>query len=69
MNIMDTQNNAKVQDTFLSGDINSATRMTLLDLNNIRLDVKHTILTPAYLESLVQPVITSESMSQNKGND
>ena len=30
----------------------SAVRLSLLDLNNIRLDVKHTILTPSYLENL-----------------
>ena len=36
-----------------SGDIfSTASKMTALELNNIRLDVKHTILTPDYLEKL-----------------
>lgn len=29
-----------------------ATKLSALDLNNIRLDVKHTLLTPDYLEKL-----------------
>lgn len=33
-------------------DIPSATPLTPLELNGIRLDVKHTILTPDYLEKL-----------------
>lgn len=32
--------------------VKSATKLTPLDLNNIRLDVRHTILTPDYLEKL-----------------
>ena len=35
-------------------DINSAKEMSALDLNNIKLDVKHTVLTPQYLEELIQ---------------
>lgn len=31
----------------------TAKKLTLLDLNNIRLDAKHTILTPDYLENLI----------------
>ena len=29
-----------------------AQELSLLDLNNIRLDIKHTVLTPEYLENL-----------------
>lgn len=29
-----------------------ARELSLLDLNNIRLDIKHTVLTPEYLENL-----------------
>lgn len=32
--------------------LKGAVRLTALDLNNIRLDVRHTILTPDYLENL-----------------
>lgn len=35
-------------------DISSATEMSALDLNNIKLDAKHTVLTPEYLENLIQ---------------
>ena len=34
--------------------INSAKEMSALDLNNITLDVKHTLLTPQYLEELIK---------------
>lgn len=36
----------------LGDTIDNARELTLLELNNIRLDVKHTVLTPDYLESL-----------------
>lgn len=34
------------------GWLNSATELTPLQLNNIRLDVQHTILTPDYLDNI-----------------
>lgn len=53
---MDTTANAKqpVQpSTTTSAGVN-VTKLTPLDLNNIRLDVHHTILTPTYLEDLIK---------------
>ena len=38
-------------------DIKSATKLTPLQLNGIKLDDKHTILTPRYLENLMQPLL------------
>lgn len=43
-------------------DIQSATPLTPLQLNGIRIDVKHTILTPDYLDSLVT---SNDSASAN----
>lgn len=37
----------------MEGDMNSAKEMTALELNNIKLDNKHTVLTPQYLEDLI----------------
>ena len=34
--------------------ISSAKELSALDLNNIKLDIKHTVLTPQYLEELIQ---------------
>lgn len=34
--------------------LSSAKKLTPLDLNNIKLDVRHTVLTPDYLEKLIQ---------------
>lgn len=31
----------------------SAKELSAMDLNNIKLDVKHTVLTPQYLENLI----------------
>lgn len=45
---MDAQNNKMEQ--ALAG----ATKLSLLQLNGIKLDDKHTILTPDYLENLVK---------------
>lgn len=39
-------------DNELTGILKSATRLTPLQLNGIRLDVRHTILTPEYLDNL-----------------
>lgn len=38
--------------------MNSAKELSAMDLNNIKLDAKHTVLTPQYLEKLI-----SESQS------
>ena len=34
--------------------VKSATKLTALDLNGIRLDSRHTLLTPDYLEQLLK---------------
>lgn len=34
--------------------ITSAKELSAMDLNNIKLDIKHTVLTPQYLENLIQ---------------
>lgn len=49
---MDQQITPQSADT-LPG-VKSATKLTLLQLNAIKLDVRHTILTPDYLEKLSQ---------------
>ena len=38
----------------LTALISSATKLTPLQLNNIRLDIRHTILTPDYLDKLAE---------------
>lgn len=35
-------------------NISSATELSAMDLNNIKLDMKHTVLTPQYLEDLIK---------------
>ena len=40
--------------TDLTALITSATKLTPLQLNNIRLDIRHTILTPDYLDKLAE---------------
>ncbi|MCH5214729.1 MAG: hypothetical protein J1E97_06000 [Muribaculaceae bacterium] len=37
----------------MEADLSSAKELTALDLNNIKLDIKHTVLTPQYLEDLI----------------
>lgn len=34
-------------------NLTSAKELSAMDLNNIKLDVKHTVLTPEYLEDLI----------------
>lgn len=41
--------------------LKSAQELTPLELNNIKLDIKHTVLTPEYLDNLI-----SSGESQNK---
>lgn len=38
----------------MENELNSAKELSPLDLNNIKLDMKHTVLTPQYLENLIQ---------------
>ena len=38
----------------MENDITSATELSAMDLNNIKLDIKHTVLTPQYLEDLIK---------------
>ena len=46
-------------------NISSAKEMSAMDLNNIKLDMKHTLLTPQYLEDLIQNKnLESENISQ-----
>lgn len=37
----------------MDSNISSATELSAMDLNNIRLDIRHTVLTPQYLEDLI----------------
>ena len=37
----------------MGNDISSAKELSAMDLNNIKLDIKHTVLTPQYLEDLI----------------
>lgn len=43
----------------MENDITSAKELTAMDLNNIKLDAKHTVLTPQYLENLIQNKIAT----------
>ena len=38
----------------MESNITSAKEMSAMDLNNIKLDAKHTVLTPQYLEDLIK---------------
>ena len=38
----------------MESDLSSAKELSAMDLNNIKLDIKHTVLTPQYLEDLIQ---------------
>lgn len=38
----------------MGNELNSAKKLTALELNNIKLDPMHTVLTPQYLENLKQ---------------
>ena len=49
--MVNNQNPGTYTAEMLSG-VKSATRLTPLQLNNIRLDIQHTVLTPDYLEQL-----------------
>ena len=51
--------NADNKDKFIL-NISSATPLSLMELNNIKLDVKHTVLTPEYLENLEKGKITDK---------
>ena len=47
----------------MENDIISAKELSALDLNNIKLDAKHTVLTPQYLEDLIQSKNTEETIN------
>lgn len=47
-------------------ELKSAQKLSPLQLNNIRLDVKHTILTPDYLENLIDKNEISEDDNKDK---
>ena len=38
----------------MENNISSAKELSAMDLNNIKLDIKHTVLTPQYLEDLIR---------------
>ena len=38
----------------MENNLTSAKELSAMDLNNIKLDVKHTVLTPQYLEDLIR---------------
>ena len=45
----------------MDNGITSAKELSAMDLNNIKLDIKHTVLTPQYLENLIQSKPTEET--------
>ena len=47
-----TDPDSKGKNLKASGALSKATILTPLELNNIRLDVRHTVLTPDYLDKL-----------------
>lgn len=49
----------------MESDIKSAKELSALDLNNIKLDIKHTVLTPKYLEDLIRNKVVSTTESQS----
>ena len=49
----------------MDNNIISAKEMSAMDLNNIKLDVKHTVLTPQYLEDLIKNKKSEESTDSN----
>lgn len=38
----------------MDSNLSSAKELSAMDLNNIKLDIRHTVLTPQYLENLIQ---------------
>lgn len=44
--------NLKNKDNNVGTGLENATKLTPLELNNIKLDIQHTILTPDYLEKI-----------------
>ena len=38
----------------MESNLTSAKELSALELNNIKLDIKHTVLTPEYLENLIR---------------
>ena len=48
----------------MDNGITSAKELSAMDLNNIKLDIKHTVLTPQYLENLIQNQPVEETTNQ-----
>lgn len=48
----------------MGSDTTSARPLSAMELNNIKLDIKHTVLTPQYLENLIQNKNTEENRNQ-----
>lgn len=49
----------------MESEIGSAKELSAMDLNNIKLDIKHTVLTPQYLENLIG---NKDPVSSNNSN-
>ena len=46
----------------MENPVSSAKELSAMDLNNIKLDIKHTVLTPQYLEDLIKNQSSSGSL-------
>ena len=49
-------------------NINTPRELSALELNNIKLDIKHTVLTPQYLENLIQNKDKAAGNPEEKSN-
>lgn len=47
--------------------MDSAKELSAMDLNNIKLDIKHTVLTPQYLEDLIRKKSADSTDNTQKG--
>lgn len=45
-------------------DLSSAKQLSAMDLNNIKLDAKHTVLTPQYFEDLIRKKASESAENQ-----
>lgn len=48
------QDRGEQNEAFSVLNLSSAVKLTPLQLNNVRIDLKHTVLTPDYLENLIK---------------
>ena len=55
------QNNLTIKSAKELSFLESAKELSFLEQNNIKLDVKHTVLTPQYLENLIKNETQSDS--------